>query len=307
MLLSGAKCKLFAIGVLCAPLTGWAQTSAVTQSFITSPTSLNILGWALGSQNGGSLTISTNTSLNYNNEGGSLVGSYPTSPSSGGAVYVWGAYGLSQLKTEDIYVEFWAKMPNSKQGLKFLKIFGGSSTSGNYANTTFALDYTGGDPGSMYQVSFGDGSTVGNDTANVINFDGSYPNWIGRSYGKATVQTPQKASFSSANWGTSWHHFRIHCKFNSGTSATTEVNDGAYYVEIDGKVYVNATGLFNRNYSNLPIDRVELFGWSQNAPSAFQVWYDDVRITTGGFASGSTVGSGTTATVPDPPSAVSVQ
>ena len=301
MLPSGAKFKLLTVGVLCAPLTGWAQT-VVVQTSIISPASLTIPGWTFGSQTGGSLAVSTNASLNYNNEAGSLVGSYPTSPSSGGSVYVWGAYDLSALKTEDVYVEFWAKMPGSKQGLKFLKIFGGSSTSGNYANTTFALDYTGGDPGAMYQVSFGDGSTVGNDTANVINFDGSYPSWIGRSYGKATVQTPQKSSFSAANWGTGWHHFRIHCKFNSGTSAATEINDGAYYVEIDGKVYVNASGLFNRNYNNLPIDRVELFGWAQNASSSFEVWYDDVRITTGGFA-----GAGSTASVPNPPTDVSVQ
>jgi hypothetical protein len=304
MLFSGAKLKLLAIAGLCAPLTGWAQTGVI-QTSIISPTSLNIPGWTFGSQAGGSLTLSTNTALNYNNEAGSLVGSYPSSPRSGGDVYVWGAYSLAALQTEDIYVEFWAKMPGSKQGLKLLKIFGGSSTSGNYANTTFALDYTGGDPGAMYQVSFGDGSTVGNDTANVINFDGTNPALIGRSYGKATVQTPRKASFSSADWGTGWHHFRLHCKFNSGTSAATETNDGAYYVEIDGKVYVNATGLFNRNYNNLPIDRVELFGWSQNASSAFQIWYDDVRITTGGFASDPS--SGSTSTVPNPPSDVSVQ
>jgi hypothetical protein len=312
MLLSGAKFKLLAIGVLCAPLAGWAQTtSPAVITFVQSPTSLSIPGWSLGSQDGGSLTLSTSTAQNYNGEPGSLVASYPSSPSSGGAVYVWGAYSVAALKTEDIYVEFWAKMPAAKQGLKFLKIFGASSTSGNYANTTFALDYTGGDPGSMYQVSFGDGSTGGNDTGNVINFDGSYPSWIGRSYGTANVQTPQKKSFASAQWGTSWHHFRIHAKFNSGTSAQTEVANGAYSVEIDGNVYVNASGLFNRNYTNGPIDRVELFGWSQNASSPFQIWYDDVRITTGGFASGSTGstsgGSTSTAITPEPPANVSVQ
>lgn len=179
-------------------------------------------------------------------------------------------------------------MPAVKQGLKFLKIFGQSPVNGNYANTTFALDYTGGDPGSMYQVSFGDGSTVGNDTGNVINFDGTYPAWIGRSYGKAVLSTPQKASFGSVKWGTSWHHFQMRVKFNSGTTSANEVNDGAYYVAIDGNVYVNATGLFNRNPSNGPIDRVELFGWSQNGASPFEIWYDNVKISTGGFMNPST-------------------
>lgn len=249
--------------------------------------------WSIGAQDGGTVAISTTTSLNYNSSSGSLKATYPKAV---GSVYAWGVYNVSSLKTNDLYIEFWAKMPNAKQGLKFLKIFGGSSN-GGYANTTFALDYTGGDPGAMYQVSFGDGSTTGNDTAQVVNFDGSYPQWIGRSYGKATVSTPQKKGFSSASWGTSWHHFKFRVKFNSGSSASTEVADGAYYVEIDGKVYVDAKGLFNRHYSNAPIDRVELFGWAQSGSSAFDIWYDNIRITTGGFADTVT---------PAPPESVSV-
>ena len=40
----------------------------------------------------------------------------------------------------------------------------------------------------MYQVSFGDGTSADNDSANVINFDGEYPEWIGRSFGTAIVE-----------------------------------------------------------------------------------------------------------------------
>jgi hypothetical protein len=196
-------------------------------------------------------------------------------------VYVWASYDLSDLDTRDLWVEFRAKMPGAKQGLKFLKIFGQDQN--GYANTTFGLDYTGVDFGSMYQVSFGDGSGTSNDTANVINFNGEYPEWIGRSFGTASVLTPQNQIWASSNWGTEWHHFRIHVKFNSGTSAADEVADGEYYVEIDGTVYVDAQGLFNRHWSNGPIDRVELFGWAQNGSQPFEIWYDDVRLSTGGF------------------------
>jgi hypothetical protein len=313
MLLSGAKFKLLALGVVWAPLAALAQspsTTGVTQTYLQSLTSLSPPGWSLGSQAGGSLVLSTNTSLNYNGDSSSLQASYPAN--SSGGVFVWGAYSLTALKTEDIYIEFYAKMPAAKEGLKFLKVFG-VNTNGTYANTTFGLDYTGVDFGAMYQVAFGDGTGTANDVDNVINFDGTNPSWIGRSYGKASVQTPQNHNFSSSLWGTSWHHFRVHVKFNSGTSSSSEVNDGAYYVEIDGNVYVNATGLFNRNPVDGPIDRVELFGWSQNASSAFQIWYDDVRISTGGFASGSTTtstGGSTppaTTVTPDPPTSVSVQ
>lgn len=252
--------------------------------------------WSIGAQDGGTVGISTNTSQNYANSSGSLRATYPKAT---GAVYAWGVYDVRTLKTYDLYIEFWAKMPGAKQGLKFLKVFGGNvGGASNYANTTFALDYTGGDPGAMYQVSFGDGTYVGNDTAQVINFDGSYPNWIGRSYGKATVSTPQKKSFASSMWGTSWHHFKFRVKYNSGTSSSSEVADGAYYVEVDGKVYVDAKGLLNRHYSNAPIERVELFGWAQSGNSPFEVWYDDVRITTNGFMDTPS---------PRPPDLVSVQ
>jgi len=175
-------------------------------------------------------------------------------------------------------------MPGAKQGLKFLKIFGIRDSVG-YANTTFGLDYTGadGDFGDMYQVSFGDGSVKANDTASVIFFNGDAPSWIGRSYGQAIVETPQKKRWSSDNWGVDWHHFKMHVKFNSGTTPQNEVADGAYYVEIDDKVYVKATGLFNRHYSNQSIDCVTFFDWAQNGTAPFEVWLDDIRITTGGF------------------------
>jgi hypothetical protein len=42
-------------------------------------------------------------------------------------------------------------------------------------------------------------------------------------------------------------------------SAADEVADGAYYVEIDGQVYVDATGLFNRHWSNGP-----MIAWSSS-------------------------------------------
>lgn len=242
-------------------------------------------GWGFWTGDGGTVAISTNAAANHGGSAGSVKGSYPARSSAGGG-YVWCGYDVSALATRDLYLDFWAKMPTAtKQGLKFLKVFGARPTSGvdNYANTTFGLDYTGVDVGGMYCVSFGDGSQVTNDTANVVNFDGSSGSWIGRSYGTAVVSTPQNHLWASSNWGTSWHHFRMHVRFNSGTSAATEVADGAYFVEIDGLVYVDARNLFNRHWSNGPIDRIELFGWTQTGTTPFELWYDDVRITTGGF------------------------
>ena len=252
-------------------------------------------GWAIGGQNGGTMSVSANTALNYNGSAGSLKGTIPIAQN----ICNYAEYFVPP-NTEELYFDYWIKMPAAKRGLKHLKIFGGLSTydgGPSYAGTTFSLDYTGanGDYGDMYQVSFGDGSTPANDTQNVINFDGSNPEYIGRSYGTAVVQTPQYSRWASSNWGTDWHHFKIQVKFNSGTTALNEVPDGAYYVEIDNVVYVNATGLYNRHFSNPPISRFSFYDYT-DTNEAFELWLDEIRITTGGFLSDTRNGTVTNAT-----------
>lgn len=245
-------------------------------------------GWTVGAQAGGSIGVQTTSSPEPTASiVNALVGTYPDPPSGG--QYMWADYSVAALGIEDIYIEFWAKMPSQyKGGCKFLKIFGERATIGgaeSNANTTILTDYTGVDYGAVRQIGFGDGTTIRNDTENAINLNGTNPTMIGRSYGKAVVKTPQMSNFPSSAWGTGWHHFRVHIKFNSGTTAQDEIPDGEYYLEIDGNVYVDATGLFNRNPVNGPIDYVEFFGWAQKDPNPFQLWYDDIRISTGGFMS----------------------
>jgi hypothetical protein len=254
-------------------------------------TNLGLPGWSFMTLRGGTLglepTVSPTVSgVNVN----ALEGTYPV-PGAGGQ-FVVASYNLASLQTEDVYIEFWAKMPGAKEGCKFLKIFGDRPAPNNYANMTFFTNYNGGDYGAIYQVIFGDGAVITNDGEHGINLNGSNPQAIGRSYGTAKVLTPQMAPFSSTDWGTDWHHFRVHVKFNSGTTSQNEVPDGEVYLEIDGKVYVDATGLYNRNPANGPIHNIELFGWAQQDPQPFQLWYDNVRITTGGFMSQA---------LPDPP------
>lgn len=237
-------------------------------------------GFGIGSQAGGKVEISRETDQQINlNSTGALKATYPVGT---GEIYGWASFDMTPYKSYEVYVEFNAKMPKAKQGLKFLKIFGG-------ANTTFGLDYTGvaSGKGSLYQVSFGDGTTQSNDTQNVIYLDGSYPSWIGRSYGKAVVKTPEKKAFSASEWGDTWHHFRFKVKFNSSTKNADgtyqEVNDGEYFLQIDGRTYVDAKGLFNRHPANGPISKVALLDWSQNVNESFEIWYDNLKISTGGF------------------------
>ncbi len=241
----------------------------------------------------GTVELSKDTSKNAGGSAGSVKGTIAR-PFGPGGWEVWGGFKQVPANTNHLYIEFDAKMPGPKHGLKFVKVFGHGGN-GNYANTTFGLDYTGVDFGGMYVVSFGDGTTEGNDTASIIPFDGTCPQCVGRSFTKGSnVKTPVGHNWRSTDWGTGWHHFRLYLKFNSGTTAQNEVNDGEYYVEIDGQVYVWATKLFNRHPSNGSIAEVQFFGWSQSSDNNptfganpnFEVWYDNFKITTGGFLSG---------------------
>lgn len=248
---------------------------------------LKVPGLGIGSQSGGLVEISLDTNEVLGKRGGSLRALYPK---GNGGIYGWASFDMKPYNTYEVYVEFHAKMPKAKQGLKFLKIFGqGSSAPVGYANTTFSLDYTGVSTGkgSLAQIGFGDGSSLTNDTQNVINLTGSYPAWIGRSYGKAEVKVPEGKSFHASEWEDKWHHFRVKVKFNSSTKNAdgtyTEINDGEYFLQIDGRTYLAAKGLFNRHPSNLPIAKVALLDWSQNMDEPFEIWYDNVKITTGGF------------------------
>jgi len=240
------------------------------------PTSLG-----LGAQDGATVELASEPAQTYGGSGKSLRANYPLPT---GGVYAWGILNIAAEQTRDLWVRFRARLPSSApQGLKFFKVFGGSES--GYANTTFGLDYTGVERGCMYNVSFGDGTFTENDTANILLFDGSQPELVGRAFGKPgySAVTPQKSFWSADEWGTQWHLFELHVKFNSGTSAETEVNDGEIFVRIDGKVYADAKGLFNRHPRNGPIERVEILGWAQSGTAPFEIWYDNVEIAVGGF------------------------
>ena len=229
-------------------------------------------GALVGSASGGSIDYSAS----------SIRMSYPADV-IGGAVYNYLAVGTTGQSV--LYVTFRARFPTAhKSGVKFIKFFGGGS--GNLvANTTIQLAWQ---TNEIQGVFFGDGTTESNDAQNVIKLDGTNPEYIGRSYNNgAVVSTPQSSAFSFVD--EDWHDFRIKVKFNSGTTAENEVNDGEYYLEIDGDVYVHATGLFNRHYNNQPLVGANFGDWSQLSDQPFDVEFDDIVLATDSFSGGDTV------------------
>lgn len=220
-------------------------------------------------------------------ESGALRMDYPAL--TGDPVYQGGIYNSLHFNVpngyKELYIKFDAKMPNAKHGLKFCKIFGRSGS--GCANTTFALDYTNQDNGAMRYVGFGDGSGITNDTAALQYLNGG-TSLLGRSSGLATVVSGGQM-FDSSDWGTGWHTFRLKIKFNDGTTAENEVNNGEILVNIDGVDYVHTTGLFNRHYSNGDIGYISFGDWTQ-APfagsPAFDIHFDNIFISRHGFYEG---------------------
>ena len=290
------KCKLLT-GLLCAAWAGaspWAhaQVQVLTNLQITGPGIPTSAGWRLG---GRGLSVGTTTPPPVSGDASyALEGQYPA-VGPHGETSAYANFYLPSLGTEGIYIDFWAKMPAATEGFKFCKIFGvtsGTSPSGTpyqgYANTTFGTDYTGIDPGGITQVSYGDGTSLDNDTQDVIRLGGQDQH-IGVSaqqsnpINDAIVLTPQMSYFTGADWGTGWHHFRIHVAFNTNTQGEP---NGAVYLQIDNKVYVNVSHLANRNPANGPISYIGFFGWAQTDPQPFNIWYDNIVISTGGWATG---------------------
>lgn len=182
---------------------------------------------------------------------------------------VYGGCGLDQINGDrEVFVAYWARMPNIKHGLKNIKLFGvlNEEVPSNYANATFSLDYTGVDMGCMFAVQFGDGTTIENDSNNILKFDGTNPEYVGRSYPGASISTPQNANFGSDMWGTDWHLIKLMFRHNTGDSAENEVANGATKVIIDGLVYADADGLFTRHWSNKMFRGVGMFGITQENP-----------------------------------------
>lgn len=265
--------------------------TVLTNLTVTSNAMPNLPGWSIG---GKLLSVQPTTPPVSGDAPYALEAQYPAVGASG-MIGPTANFSVASLNTESIYIDFWAKMPDAKEGFKFCKIFGvssGTSPSGapyqGYANTTFATDYTGIDPGGFVMVSYGDGVSLDNDTQNIIRLTGQASN-IGISAQQSNplddgiVLTPQMSYFTGVDWGTGWHHFRMHVKFNTNTQG---VPNGAIYLQIDNKVYVDATHLANRNPANGPINYIAFFGWAQTDPQPFDIWYDNIVISTGGWATG---------------------
>lgn len=239
--------------------------------------------WGFGALSGAAITVENDGTHNY------LRGQYPIDSSGDGSGdnYIYGGYTPAS-EQQDLYLQFYAKMPGVKHGLKFIKFFGRNATGGSntVANSTFGLDYTGIDMGSFQYIAYGDGTSQVNDTQCGIAL--YTPNYIdpGRtgSLTRTITPDPKIGTFASTDWGTGWHKFQMRLKQNSGTTAGNETNDGVVELIIDDVLYARAENIFNRHYSNGFIETIGLFGYSRGQASAFEFHIrDGMTVSTGGY------------------------
>jgi len=240
------------------------------------PSNPDVYGFNFGTNPGATLAVGEDS------EGKFLHAAYDADLE--GDNYIYGGCDLGLDGVRQLYIQCYARMADVKHGLKFIKLFGLKPESTNYANATFAFDYTGIEFGCMYAVSFGDGTTEENDTQNVLFFDGTNPEYIGRSFGTAVLSTPQNAIWSADNWGTTKHKFQIMFRHNTGTTAEDELPNGAFEVRIDDVLYAKAENIFTRHPTNGYFQSVGLFGATQNNPEAFTFdIFEGLTISTDGW------------------------
>jgi hypothetical protein len=207
---------------------------------------------------------------------GEVLASYPnteTNPSYASPLIV--PTGGVILNQTEVFFEFDArKTPGG--GSKFVKVHGLHDGASNSANCTFNNDYE--EPGLFRRVIFGDGTTTDNDAQNFVDFaNGGTTN--GRNSDTAILNCPNGVwTWPDENW----HNFKLHVKFNTGTTALNEVPDGEFHVYIDGQLYCSATNLYNRHYSNRPIEYCEFLSRAQNT-TAFNLGMRKIKVSLDGW------------------------
>jgi len=184
---------------------------------------------------------------------------------------------------KDIYIKFLAR--KSAGGMpKFVKFYGQILPTNQTANTTFkGADYV---LGEITTVSYGDGSGTSNDSTFGASYDTGYDSdaYVGRS-GSLPRTFVHGGKFTAAEWGdgTEWHKFEFHVKFNSGTTALNEINDGCVECRIDGVMRCAAYNIFNRHYSNLPLNYVNVMDLVQGAYPTFTLDVKELTVSKYGW------------------------
>jgi hypothetical protein len=141
----------------------------------------------------------------------------------------WFGRSVANENLSQMYVRFYFKVDDPSGGCKFLKLFG-KRNGLNYANSTFAIHYN---SSLLYEISYGNGDNIENDTQNTVRYDG-------------TVNDPgviiERATGAFDPRDGQWHCFEVFMKYNDNG-----LRNGEYRVWVDGELRLHATNVKNRH------------------------------------------------------------
>lgn len=251
-------------------LLGRMDVSMISSGASLVGSAANNARWEFNVQDGASLTKNNDGTYDY------VRGTYPAVTSPWNKVL----FTFDRRDETDIYVQFWAR--KSAGGMpKFVKFYG--QNSGGYANTTFkGADYVN---GTIDAIGYGDGTGTTNDSQMGVYYDtGRNTDFYTGRAGALTRSFVNGGKFDVGEWGdgSSWQKFQLRVKFNSGTTALNEVNDGIVESRINNVVRCRGENIFNRHYSNPPLDKVEFLSYVQGAP-AFTMDVRSITISRNGW------------------------
>lgn len=175
----------------------------------------------------------------------------------------WFGVNVGKFNRNAIFVRFYFRVDDPSGGSKFLKLFGKKDEPVGCANTTLMINYFHSD---LYEISYGNGSGTANDTQTVIRYAGAHSD--------SDVQVPVAEGPFDPRDG-QWHCYEFYMKYNDDN-----LRNGEYKVWIDGKLYVHATNVKNRNIKNSnEFASVQLANYcNNNWAHTWHLWYDNVVI-----------------------------
>lgn len=189
---------------------------------------------------------------------------------------------------QEFYVQFYARRLGTGGGSKWLKCHDKNDGISPYSNVTFNNTYQ---SSNLSVVGFGNGETPTNDAQKVVwheagHDDTGFIRYPSNPANVLPLSIEHGATWSSDDWGdgTQWKKFQYRLKMNTGTSAETEVNDGAYEIRVDDVLKLRITNFMNRSYGSQGIGYLEFMSLSQSpGAAAFSIEMKKITVSENGW------------------------
>lgn len=256
-------------------------------SIVTSNLGTLIYSWSNQSTTPGmfresGVTLSTDTSKNYQGQAYNLIATYAAG--SAGVNNHTCSIDISSYNLDEVYIEYAYRFQRFFNA-KWCKVFGQASP--DYSNTTFAMAPGPGAGQGVCYMLHGVNQTSSNDTTSIITSEG---NWEGGSAPPVDnlIVYNRVTAGDFYLYDDTWHRARKHLKRSkvAGKNGIFELwrdDDGAW---TDSDMKFKVSGIVNQGDTSGPIQTVDFYNYSNGAQTAdAYAMLADVKILSGGWSS----------------------